>query len=129
METQTQVIESTEKEEKTVIFGAAPFLSLRQLCLDERVKFAAIAKTLFNNTPSANRAFWVFCNNEQKKIAAGGNGYTLSHERIFRLAEIGIACEVYIEGGSYKTASWIANRPLFEKSIYKYRKLKKFVDK
>ena len=114
MEAQTVFVEIIEQEDKTVLAGACPFLTLRQLCLDERVKFTEIAAALFNNTQSASRAFWVFCNNEQKKINNGKTGYTLSYDRIVRLNEIGISCEVEKTGGVYTTSAWVCNRSLFQ---------------
>lgn len=120
-----KIVRVTEMEQdKTVLHGACPFLALRQLCLDEKVKFTAVAKALFDNTKSANRAFWVFCNKEVKKLSAGETGYTLSYERKERLAKIGVAVEVFMENGAYKTSVWICDHSAFSIAVSASKKRK-----
>lgn len=126
MNTSQDIIESTlmlEKKE-TILSGACPFLALRQLSLDEKVKFSAVARALFNNTKSANKAFWVFCHEEEQRLASGKLGYTLSHERMERLKSIGISCEVIFENGGYKTVAYVDNRMLFDRSVQQAKKRK-----
>lgn len=105
----------TITSDTTVYHGEYPFLALRKFCKEQRIKFLPVALALFDGIPSAGRAFWVFCNNERKKMLDGKPGYTLSDERKLRLAKIGIACEVFIDLNTMikKTAVFISDNNFF----------------